>query len=428
MTEFAIDSTQHHDWLGEQTTRLLAFSAPALDAAGGFSWLDDAGAPVPGAGKQLWINGRYTYSAVVGHLLGYADQAERVEHGLTFLRSGSLRDTEYGGWRGIAEADDASLNSDAKESYGISFVLLAAAAARLAGFDADELYADALAVLDRFWDAGVEMYADTWNRDFTELDEYRGQNPNMHLVEAQLLAFEVDGEARHIERATAIARRLIRDVASAHDWRLPEHYHADWRPHLEYGADSPDSQFRPYGATVGHWLEWARLLVQLAAAQRELRGRDGAVGGSAADADADADAWILPAAQSLFSRAVTDAWDEDRGGLAFSTDWSGGILNDHRFHWVIAEAIGAATALYRVTGDASYAEWYERFWRYAADHHITGDGSWIHELDADGAPASGTWSGKPDLYHALQATLFSRLPVTHSLVTGARRAQSGDTQ
>ncbi|WP_336659029.1 AGE family epimerase/isomerase [Leucobacter sp. USHLN153] len=404
--DFAIDSDAHRRWLEAEAKLLLEFAEPALDARGGFVWLDDAGSPVPAEGSQLWLVGRYTYCAVLGHLLGVPGQAERVEHGLAHLREGALRDRENGGWFTTVGAADPETNSDAKESYGHAFVLLAAASAKLAGFDADDLYADVLRELDRWWEVDAGMYADTWNRDFTVLDPYRGANPNMHLVEASLLAFEADGNIRHIERASSIARRVIADVTAQNDWRLPEHYLEDWTPDPEYGADSPDSHFRPYGATVGHWLEWARLLIALEAAQREVFGVS--------------DSWMIPASQHLFARAVQDAWDEERGGFAFSTDWEGNVLNDHRFHWVIAEAIGTSAALYRVTGNEAYAQWYARSWAYAAEHHIESDGSWIHELDADGERASGTWSGKPDLYHALQATLFARLPVTQSVTHGLR--------
>lgn len=404
---FALDAAAHETWLAEQTESLLRFAEPALDPAGGFFWLDDAGAPDPAEGKQLWINGRYTYCAAIGHLLGIPGQAERVKHGLAYLREGPLRDQDHGGWYSTVDGvspDPTSAAPTAKESYGTSFVLLAAAAARIAGFDADDLFDDAHATLDRFWDPDTEMYADTFDRDFTALDPYRGQNPNMHLVEAHLLEHEADGERRHLDRALAIAQRLIRDAAAAHEWRLPEHYRPDWTPDPAYGLDDPDSHFRPYGTTVGHWLEWARLLVQLDAAN--------------AQSGAGREPWIAPASRNLFARAVGDAWDEKRGGFAFSTDFSGRVLNDHRLHWVITEAIGAATALFRVTGEVEYADWYARFWDYAATHHIEADGSWIHELDADGRRAAGTWSGKPDLYHALQATLFARVPATASIAHG----------
>ena len=42
-------------------------------------------------------------------------------------------------------------------------------------------------------------------------------------------------------------------------------------------------------------------------------------------------------------------------------------------------------------------------------------GSWAHELSPDNTPSATVWAGKPDIYHALQATLIPRLPLTPSL-------------
>lgn len=53
-------------------------------------------------------------------------------------------------------------------------------------------------------------------------------------------------------------------------------------------------------------------------------------------------------------------------------------------------------------------------------HLDLADGSWHHELDAANAPASGTWAGKPDAYHALQATLLPRLPPAPTLAVALR--------
>jgi mannose/cellobiose epimerase-like protein (N-acyl-D-glucosamine 2-epimerase family) len=47
-------------------------------------------------------------------------------------------------------------------------------------------------------------------------------------------------------------------------------------------------------------------------------------------------------------------------------------------------------------------------------------GSWRHELDPELRPGSGTWSGKPDVYHAIQATLLPRLPLAPTLAVAAR--------
>ncbi len=92
-----------------------------------------------------------------------------------------------------------------------------------------------------------------------------------------------------------------------------------------------------------------------------------------------------------------------------------------RLHWAVAEAIGAAAALHSVTGEPRYEHWYRRFWDYAAEHLIDAGGGWWHELDERHEPSERTWSGKPDVYHALQATLLPSLPVAPS-VAGALRA------
>jgi len=65
--------------------------------------------------------------------------------------------------------------------------------------------------------------------------------------------------------------------------------------------------------------------------------------------------------------------------------------------------------LHAVTGEGSYAAWYETWWDHIDLAFRDRDGgSWWHELDPDNQPSSPVWSGKPDTYHALQATLVTR--------------------
>ena len=87
-----------------------------------------------------------------------------------------------------------------------------------------------------------------------------------------------------------------------------------------------------------------------------------------------------------------------------------------RMHWVVAEGIAAAAALHRRTGEEEHARRYAEWWAYARDHLIDRErGSWHHELDAANRPQASVWPGKPDLYHAVQATLLPRLPLAPSL-------------
>ncbi|GMA35489.1 hypothetical protein GCM10025876_16930 [Demequina litorisediminis] len=83
---------------------------------------------------------------------------------------------------------------------------------------------------------------------------------------------------------------------------------------------------------------------------------------------------------------------------------------------MIAEAIGVAAALWRATRKPEYAADYERWWDFAGAHHLdTVQGSWWHEPAPDLSVSGTVWPGKVDVYHALQATLLPRLPVSPAL-------------
>ena len=165
--------------------------------------------------------------------------------------------------------------------------------------------------------------------------------------------------------------RVVRDLAPAHDWRIPEHFDESWNPLPDYNIDSPADPFRPYGATIGHWLEWARLSLHLRAAL-----------GPRTD-------WLLDNAVSLFDAAVREGWTGpsrssretdtsvvepvETPGFVYTVDWSGQPVVRERMHWVPAEATATAAALYAATGDASYAGWYETWWDHSRTYFIDSD-------------------------------------------------------
>jgi mannose/cellobiose epimerase-like protein (N-acyl-D-glucosamine 2-epimerase family) len=220
----------------------------------------------------------------------------------------------------------------------------------------------------------------------------------MHLTEAYLAAADATGDERWRLRALGIAERLIHGQARAHGWRLPEHYTPDWQPRPEFNRDRPNDQFRPYGVTPGHLLEWSRLLLSLRASL------------------ADPPGWLLEDARALFATGVRDGWDPDTGGFVYTVDAAGRPVVTDRLHWVLAEGIGAAATLLAVTGEAGYERWYRRWWDEAETRFVDrARGSWHHELAPDGTPGTGTWAGKPDSYHVVQATLIPRLPPCGSI-------------
>jgi sulfoquinovose isomerase len=397
-----LSSPAHVRWLESETVRLLEFARASREPLGGFGWLGEDGTLDRKRDSELWITCRMTHVFALSHLLGRPGDAALVDHGLAAL-DGRFRDDRHGGW--FATVGARGPIGDAKEAYGHAFVILAAASATAAGRPgAHELLEEALAVSEEhFWDEDAGMVRESLTRDWSIEEQYRGLNANMHTVEAYLAAADALGNARWLRRALRIIDRAVGGFARDNGWRLPEHFTADWKPIPDYNGDVPNHPFRPFGTTVGHSFEWARLTVQATASMEQ--------GGMAAPD------WMIPAARSLYGTAVRDGWEADGApGFVYTLDSGGAPVVRERMHWVAAEAIGAAAVLYRRTRAEEYAQHYQRWWEYVGEYHLDRDGgSWWHELGPDNSPSHTVWSGKPDVYHAIQATLLPRLPASPAL-------------
>jgi mannose/cellobiose epimerase-like protein (N-acyl-D-glucosamine 2-epimerase family) len=395
-------------YLASQRADLLRFAQGARRPSG-FGYLDATGAVDMVRPVELWISCRMTHVFALGLLAaedpapggpGAGELRALAGHGVRSLRT-SLADPDNGGW--FAAVDDDGVVDASKQAYGHAFVVLAASSAAAAGVDGgrDLLTAALACVEEHFWDDDQGLVVDQWDRAWTHLDPYRGINANMHTVEALLAAGDVTGDPAWHERAGRVAERVV-SWARANQWRIPEHFDEQWQPLLEHHRDEPAHPFQPYGATVGHGLEWARLLV--------------AVAESLGDA---APSGLLDAASALAERAVADGWAVDGAeGFVYTTDWQGVPVVRSRMHWVAAEAVNTAEVLWRVTGDPRWQERRDQWWahidRCLVDHER---GSWTHELDEHNRPSGATWPGKPDVYHAYQAALLPLLPVTPSFAS-----------
>ncbi|WP_369370183.1 AGE family epimerase/isomerase [Promicromonospora sp. Populi] len=391
------------EWRRGHFVSLLRFAEGSIREDGAACWLDDLGQPDTSHPVETWITARMAHIFAVGHLLGVSGAGEYAARAISGLQE-VLADPEFGGWLAARGAGDELVGN--KEAYAHAFVVLAASTGKVAGIPgAPELLTEALAVLDaRFWEPEHALHLDERSRDWSTTSDYRGVNANMHSVEALLAAHGATGDPIWLERAAAIGDRVV-GWARSNDWRIPEHFDAEWSPLLEYNADRPHDPFKPYGATPGHGLEWARLLLQI-------------------DAEAGTAGHRTEAATKLFDRAVADGWDaEGGGGFVYTTDWAGQPVEARRFHWVAAEGAATAHVLWRVTGDARYAELEAEWWAWIQDHLVDGQhGSWHHELDTENHPSGRTWVGKPDVYHAAQAVILSELPLTGSFAASAQLA------
>ncbi|UFH50482.1 D-mannose isomerase [Pseudomonas sp. KNUC1026] len=387
----------HHRWLEEEGNRLLAF-ARAARMAGGFGSLDEHGRLSADTGPDTTFTARMTHCFALAHLQGLPGFGELVDHGVAAL-AGALRDEQHGGWFANARREDVGY---AKQCYVHAFVCLAASSAAVAErLDATELLTAAAQVFEtHFWSADEQAFREAFSHDWSEQEPYRGANSNMHGVEACLALAGALNDPRWLDRALAIAQRLVHGHAAQ---GVIEHFDLNWQALPVYNRDQPEHPFRPYGLTPGHAFEWARLLLELEGA-RQRRGMS-------------APTWLAEDAAALFDHALSCGWAVDGlPGIVYTVSSTGQPVVRERLHWVVAEACAAAASLLQRTGKAEYERWYRTFWDFIDQHLIDRErGSWHHELAPNNQPAGRLWPGKPDLYHAYQATLIPRMPLGWTL-------------
>jgi sulfoquinovose isomerase len=385
----------HRDWLKARANALFdLFQHNAVNPKGGFFDLDAGGKPM-GDVRQIHATARMVHCFAIATKLGRPGADTIVDHGMRFLWEGH-RDQIHGGY--CWSLDDDGFKDDSKQAYGHAFVLLAAADAKMIGHPlADRMLADITQVLEnRFWEERHGAVSEEHARDWSKITDYRGQNSNMHLTEALMAAYEATGVASYLDKAKRIAGLIIGRHAASLEYVVAEHFDMNWTIDKSYkGSD----MFRPAGTTPGHWLEWSRLLAQLWV----LDGRR--------------EAWHIEAADKLFRSAVTRGWDPDKGGFYYTLDFANRPALTHKIWWPATEAIGAAAFLNTLTPSPFYEEWYRKVWDFSATYFIDpANGGWFGELGDDLKPVDKFFTGKPDIYHALQACLIPLFPATGSLL------------
>lgn len=381
---FWIDDARHRAWLGAQSESQLRFFAASAGDEPGFSLLDHGGEALGSDVQELHATTRMIHAYSLGHARGYQGADRIIDRGMSYLAS-HHKDPVHGGY--FWALSDKGVHDERKLAYGHVFVLLAASSAKIAGHpEADALLADIAEVLDqRFWEEDAGLFSDEWNRDWTPFSTYRGMNANMHGVEALMAAYEATGEALFLDRAGRILDFFVLQMAPQNAWRLPEHYTNNWQIDRSYAGNH---MFRPAGTTPGHAFELGRLALQ----HWDLTGRpaNGAP----------------QAARNLIERALADAWLPE-GGLAYTLDFEGKVADGSRFWWPVTEAIGAMAALIVMDRNPVDEIWYRRLWAFADAHFIDhARGGWYPAIDDQGQPTSSIFTGKPDIYHSLQACLL----------------------
>lgn len=402
-------TAEHKEFLLKEAHSLLNFAYGAVVDSGGFGYLTSEGRVDLSKPMDCYMQARKIQVFGLSHQMDLADCKELVAHGVESLRN-IFRDKKNGGFYSSVEIQGNPVG-DRKLAYDHMFVLLGATTAIDLGIEgAQELFDEAEDIVEKyFWDPQFAMMRNDWSQDFFSLDSYRGINPNMHAVEALTAAYEATGRVEFRDRAYQIAKRALDDFARNNDWMLPEHFDAEWNVLSEFNADNPADGFRPYGVTIGHLFEWARLALQIDMTMpKESKDR----------------AWALEGAKAIYEIGKKYGWAADGSpGFVYTIDWQKKAVVTSRMQWVAAEAVMAAYTLWKITGEEQYLDDYYSWWQYIQEHVIDKEfGSWYHELNAAQEVTTTTWSGKPDVYHAFNACILPLLPFKASFLASTKRS------
>ncbi|QDH25919.1 AGE family epimerase/isomerase [Neokomagataea tanensis] len=399
----------HTVWLKARGEDLLLFSRKGK-VEGGFTGLDLKGNLPEGAKAEGTITARCAHAYAAAALKGIPGSTAFSQHALDALR-GPLHDTQHGGW--IHYADNPN---ERKQAYLHAFVALAASSTKVLGLPgASELLESAIKCIEtHFWSEEEGVMRESFAADWSDEEDYRGANSNMHSTEAFLALADVTGDTKWLHRALRIVTRFVHELAASQGFAMPEHFDRNWTLLKDYHRDQPTHDLRPYGMTPGHFVEWSHLTLKLEASLL----RHGL----------DAPGWLLHDAQALFETGIRTGWNADgKPGLLYTVDWDHKPHVTARIHWAQAEALTAAILLYKRTGNPHYEHWYRTIWDYIDTTLVDRTyGSWLNEVTPEGAPSETIYKGKADLYHAYQSTLAPLTPAAPSLIT-ALRATQGDT-
>ncbi|MDB2390888.1 AGE family epimerase/isomerase [Alphaproteobacteria bacterium] len=374
------------EFLKSHVCSILDFYAPhVFDPAGGFfhHFLDD-GTVYDSETRHLVSSTRFVFNYVNAYFqTGESYHKDLAEHGFTFLNSAHrAADGHY-----IWQLKSGQVDDGRAMAYGHAFVLLAASyAQRLNISGAKETAYAVFDFMDKyFWEDAYSAYADERDTSLAILSDYRGQNANMHSVEALIASFETTNDIKFLTRAKQIAYQFCKVLAAKCDGQIWEHYNTSWQPDWKYNIDKPDDLFKPWGFQPGHQIEWAKLLLQL----DNLSPED----------------WYLPTAIHLFDLAMDKGWDAEHGGLVYGYGPDGKFADAHKYFWVQAEAIATAWRLYQRTGTARYQQCYHQLWQWSWTHLVDHEyGGWYRILAQDGRRVEPYKSpaGKVD-YHTMGA-------------------------
>jgi mannobiose 2-epimerase len=316
--------------------------------------------------RMVWLSARLMRDGRGGPAL-----ADAARQGYRFLLD-KMWDREFGGFYWEVDRSGTTVVHANKHLYGQAFGLYAIAEYARATGDPSAL-ADARRLFDlleaRAHDAVNGGYREFFARDWgpapPEARPYLGgtadlklMNTHLHLMEALTTLYLADPSPRVAMRLSELVTIQSNAVVRKPIGACTDQYAADWTPKL----DAPAAR-----ASYGHDLENIWLLVDALEA----------LGQSAAP--------LRDLFTQLFAYSLTNGYDAVNGGFYDSGPLGQPADRRDKVWWVQAEALVSALTMYRMTGDAKYAQVYLKTWEFANTQQTDWTtGEWHPTVTPDG--------------------------------------------
>jgi mannose/cellobiose epimerase-like protein (N-acyl-D-glucosamine 2-epimerase family) len=316
--------------------------------------------------RMLWLSSR-----LIREGRGGPEMREAARQGYRFLMD-RMWDRDHGGFFWEVDRTGRRVVAPHKHLYGQAFGLYALSEYARATGDAQAL-ADARRVFDlvdaKAHDATyggyVEFFATDWGPAPAGVTPYLGvptgvktMNTHLHLMEALTAFYRVSHLPLAATRLAELVTIQSSTVVRASIGACTDQYERDWTPRLDASTAR---------ASYGHDLENIWLLVDA---------------GEALDVPV---AEHLDLFRTLFANALAHGYDTAAGGFFDSGPLGKDADRRVKTWWVQAEALVSALTMYKLTGEAKYADLFRRTWAFVNDHQTDWtSGDWFESVGPDG--------------------------------------------
>ena len=337
--------------------------------------------------KSVWFQGRclWTFAKLCNIYGERPEWAAAADSGAAFLKKYCI-DSSDGRMYFTVTRDGKPLRKR-RYFFSESFLVVGFAEYYLLRHKKEDLE-----LAERYFDLMYRIYRDADADPFKITPKENADIRNLHSNANPMVLVSA---AQTLRRADSDRQEYYDSIiGSIIDDMINFHYKEDLHCVLETVYANGDILDNPAGRTInpGHSIENSWFLMNYANLTKN--------------------ASLLEKALNILRWSLELGWDKEYGGIYYFRDVYGRpceqLEHDMKLWWVHDEALIATLMAYNLTGDAYYAEWYERLHKYVFSHFPDREyGEWYGYLHRDGTVShtqkGSLWKGP---YHLPRAMML----------------------